>query len=155
MKLATALPRSLSSQRNCWGWEYLSDFSLTSLDIFPTLVLSVISNQNLSYYKFAIDVCFHRLLIGSRILNCKEDSSADHYCGLERSHKGSKTGSIEFCSRPWVGIPQYYCFKHLIFFQNIFSSGILESSGKHIWTWFCYLILPQQQPEKPHITHQR
>lgn len=85
---------------------------------FPTLVLNVISNQNLSYYKSAIDVCFHCLLIGSRILNCKEDSSADHYCGLERSHKGSKTGSIEFCSRPWVGIPQYYDFKHLIFFSK-------------------------------------
>ena len=35
--------------------------------------MSVISNQILSYYKFAIDVCFHYLLIGSRILNCKKD----------------------------------------------------------------------------------
>lgn len=46
---------------------------------------------------------FHCLSIGSRIFNCKEDSSADHHCRLERSHKGGKTGSVEFCSRSWVG----------------------------------------------------
>lgn len=50
---------------------------------------------------FLLCIC---LLAGSRIFNCKKDTSTDHHLRLERSHKGSKRGPAELRCGSWVGV---------------------------------------------------